>query len=259
MPFFKKSTRREFLVAGSSAALAAATTAVSAQTEAPGQCATEEPAPAHFSAKELFEGAAQRTFSGDKATQVAMPMGGIGAGCVCLNGYGGLQDFSIRERPETTALPDGFNANSPEAAFAVLHIKGSSSVTKLVEGPFPPFKIFDQGLQGQGLRRGGFEGFPRFQKCTFKGEYPFGEAQLSDPLVPLEVKLTGWNPFIPLDDKNSGIPCVILEYTLRNTSHQPVEYEFSYHLSHLAPGCKKEEEASTNAVIPGKGVFLSNT
>ena len=166
MSFFKKSTRREFLVAGSSAALAAATTVVSAQTDAPGQCATEEPAntPAHYSSKELFEGAAQRTFSGDKATQVAMPMGGIGAGSVCLNGYGGLQDFSIRERPETTALPEGFTCNSPEAAFAILHIKGSSSVTKLVEGPFPPFKIFDQGLQGQGLRRGGFEGFPRFRK-----------------------------------------------------------------------------------------------
>ena len=260
MSFFKKSTRREFLVAGSSAALAAATTAVSAQTDSPGQCATEEPtnAPAHYSSKELFEGAAQRTFSGDKTTQVAMPIGGIGAGSVCLNGYGGLQDFSIHERPETTALPDGFTCNSPEAAFAVLRIKGSSSVTKLVEGPFPPFKIFDQGLQGQGMRRGGFEGFPRFQKCTFKGEYPFGEAQLSDPLVPLEVKLTGWNPFIPLDDKNSGIPCVILEYTLRNTSHQPVEYEFSYHLSHLAPGCKPDQAGTTNTVIPGKGAFLGN-
>ena len=133
-----------------------------------------------------------------------------------------------------------------------------SGITKLVEGPFPAFKIFDQGLQGQGLRRAGFEGFPRFEKCTFKGEYPFGEAQLSDSSVPLEVKLTGWNPFIPLDDKNSGIPCVILEYTLHNTSRQPVEYEFSYHLSHLAPGCKPDQSGSANTVIPGKGVFLHN-
>ena len=147
-----------------------------------------------------------------------MPLGGIGAGSVCMNGYGGLQDFSIRTRPENTALPSAFSANSPEAAFAILHIKGESGVTKLVEGPFPPFKIFDQGLQGQGLRRGGFEGFPRFQKCVFKGEYPFGEASLTDASVPLEVKITGWNPFIPLDDKNSGIPCAILEYALHNTS-----------------------------------------
>src|SRR5664279_6275711 len=160
-----------------------------------------------------------------------MPIGGIGAGSICLNGYGGLQDFSIRTRPETTAMPAEFSANSPEAAFAVLHVKGSQGVTKLVEGPFPPFKIYDQGLQGQGLRRGGFEGFPRFAKCTFKGEYPFGEAKLSDPSIPFEVTVSGWNPFIPLDERNSGIPCVILEYTLRNTSSQSGEYEFSYHLS----------------------------
>ena len=67
-----------------------------------------------------------------------------------------------------------------------------------------------------------------------------------------------WNPFIPLDDKNSGIPCAILEYTLHNTSSRAVDYEFSYHLSHLAPGCRPDQAASANAVIPGKGAFLFN-
>ena len=52
---------------------------------------------------------------------------------------------------------------------------------------------------------------------------------------------------------------MILEYSLRNTSSLPVEYEFSYHLSHLAAGCKPDMAASENAVIPGKGVFLHNT
>jgi len=255
MSLSSKSTRREFLVAGSSAALAAATAAAANAAANPDAAAVSADG---AGTEETFQSAAQRTFSGDTATQVAMPLGGIGAGSICLNGYGGLQDFAIHERPATTGLPVTFSSNSSQAAFAVLHVKGSPSVTKLVEGPFPPFKIFDQGLQGQGLRRAGFEGFPRFAKCTFKGEYPFGEARFSDASVPLEVKLTGWNPFIPLDDKNSGIPCAILEYTLRNTSHQPVEYEFSYHLSHLAPGCKQDDSGSANTVIPGKGVFLHN-
>lgn len=226
MSFSGKSTRRDFLVASSTAALAAATSAVSAQatsldTDADKVAANETTS---FASKDLYKRSEQRTFTGDAATQVSMPLGGIGGGSICLNGYGGLQDFSIHQRPETTSLPEGFSCNSPEAAFAVLHIKGSRSVTKLIEGPFPPFKIFDQGLQGQGLRRGGFEGFPRFGKCTFKGEYPFGEVHLSDSVVPLDVKLTAWNPFIPLDDKDSGIPCVILEYTLHNASHEPVAY-----------------------------------
>jgi uncharacterized protein (DUF608 family) len=255
MPLRKEPTRREFLLATSSAALAAASSAVNAPAE-PRALPEKESAP--FAASELFETGPQRTFNGDRATQVAMPIGGLGAGSVCFNGYGGLQDFSIRTRPENTAMPAGFTANSPEAAFAILRIKGSAPLTKLIEGPFPAFKIFDQGLQGQGLRRGGFEGFPRFQKCNFKGEYPFGEATLTDSSLPLEVKVTAWNPFIPLDDTNSGIPCAILEYTLRNTSTQFVEYEFSYHLSHLAPGCKPDQSASINAAIPGKGAYLTN-
>ena len=187
-----------------------------------------------------------------------MPIGGLGAGCICINGSGGIQDFSIRTRPETTALPAGFTSNSPEAAFAVLRVKGPAPVTKLVEGPFPPFKIFDQGLQGQGLRRGGSEGFPRFEKCNFRGEFPFAEIRFADQSLPIDVALIAWNPFIPLDDKDSGIPCAILEYTLHNTSSRAVDYEFSYHLSHLAPGCRPDQAASANAVIPGKGAFLFN-
>ncbi len=246
-----KPTRREFLVATSSAALAAASASLSQAQTPPKQ----EEATA-FSPAELSEAGPQRTYSGDRTTQIALPIGGIGAGTVCMNGYGGLQDFSIRARPENTALPEAFTANSPEAAFAILHIKGGP--TKLVEGPFPPFKIFDQGLQGQGLRRAGFEGFPRFSKCEFMGEYPFGKATLSDPNLPLEVTVLGWNPFIPLDDRNSGIPCAILEYTLTNRSTAPVEFEFSYHLSHLAPGCKPDQAGSRNEVIAAKGVFLHN-
>lgn len=247
----RKPTRRDFLKATSSAAIAAATPVIPAADVRGQQASTAAP-------EKLFASGPQRVYSGDRTTQIAMPIGGIGAGSVCMNGYGGLQDFSIRTRPETTALPENFSSDSPEAAFAILRTRTEPSVSRLVEGPFPPFKIFDQGLQGQGLRRGGYEGFPRFRNCVFRGEYPFGEATLSDPALPLEVKVTGWNPFIPLDDKNSGIPCAILEYTLSNPSRHPVEYEFSYHLSHLAPGCKPDQSASTNAVIPGKGAYLSN-
>ena len=252
----KEPTRREFLAAASSAALTAVTGAAGAPPALPVEQSTGTPAP--YTSADLLSHGPQRSFTGEFATQVAMPLGGIGAGSICFNGYGGLQDFSIRTRPETTALPAGFTSNSAEAAFAILHIKGTPAITKLIEGPFPPFKIFDQGLQGQGLRRGGFEGFPRFTKCIFEGEYPIGTARLTDNTIPLAVTVTGWSPFIPLDDKNSGIPCMILEYALHNPSPHSVEYEFSYHLSHLAPGCKPEQASTANAVIPGKGVFLSN-
>src|ERR1700757_2470656 len=254
----EKSTRREFLVNTSSAALAAAVPSVGIQPVSSESGLSDAPVPEHtpYSLDELLRSGSQRTFTGDKTTQIAMPLGGIGAGCVCLNGYGGLQDFSISNHPATTASPQAYA--STRAAFAILHVKKPSPVTKLVEGPFPVLKIFDQGLHGEGYRRGGFEGFPRFEKCVFKGEHPFGEAKISDASVPLQVTLTAWNPFIPLDDKNSGLPCVILEYSLRNTSQQNVEYEFSYHTSHLAPGCGDDDVKSRNTVLPGRGIFFHN-
>jgi uncharacterized protein (DUF608 family) len=254
----EKSTRREFLVNTSSAALAAAVPPAAGRAASSPSGTLDAPVREHapYSFDELLLSGAQRTFSGEKTTQIAMPIGGIGAGCICLNGYGGLQDFSISNHPATTALPEGFA--STRAAFALLHVKKPRPITRLVEGPFPVLKIFDQGLQGGGYHRGGFEGFPRFEKCVFKGEYPFGEVNLSDSSVPLQITLTAWNPFIPLDDKNSGIPCVILEYLLHNASQQIVEYEFSYHMSHPAPGCADDDAKSSNTVVPGQGVFFHN-
>jgi uncharacterized protein (DUF608 family) len=195
----------------------------------------------------------QRTFQSPNLLQIAMPLGGIGAGCICLNGYGGLQDFSIRHSPSTSAEPD--RHRPLDAGFALLHLPGEP-LTRLVEGPFPPEKIYNLGLKSQGYNGGGFEGLPRFRECIFRGEYPFGFVELSDPDIPLAVNLTGYNPFIPLDDVTSGLPCAILEYTLHNRSDRPVKYQFSYHLSHLAQ--KGIQTCARSRAVPGTGVAFWN-
>jgi hypothetical protein len=82
---------------------------------------------------------------------------------------------------------------------------------------------------------------------------------LSDPTLPLKITLTGFSPFIPLDDQNSGLPAAILEYTLENTSGRAVEFEFSYHLSHLAQRSPRPNpDPSRNTAIPGCGVYFFN-
>jgi uncharacterized protein (DUF608 family) len=196
-----------------------------------------------------------RTFDSEHLLQIAMPMGGLGGGCICLNGIGGIVDFSIRNNPNATALPDNFNFT--DAAFALLHVKGKEPITRLIEGPLEREKLYDQGLQCQGFRKAGFEGLPRFAECEFTASYPSGEVRLSDPAIPLTVKLTGWSPFIPLDDRTTGMPAAILEYQFTNTSAKPVDFEFSYHLSHLARG-QSGWNTSRNAVIDG-GIHFYNT
>lgn len=198
---------------------------------------------------------AVRSFTGGDLLQIAMPMGGIGAGTICLSGHGGIQDFAVRNRPTLSALPDGHMAR--DAAFGLLRVvRGGKSVTRLLEGPLPVEKIYDQGLQAQGYRHGGHEGLPRFRECRFHAGYPAGRVELADPSVPLAVDVVGWSPFIPLDDHNSSLPCAVLEYTFRNTSSDPAEVAFSYHLSNLANG--KRGLVQTNRRLDEIGVVMAN-
>lgn len=194
-------------------------------------------------------------YKGPNLLQIAMPMGGIGAGCICLNGYGGLQDFSIYNKPSSSAMPDGHAFR--DAAFALIHVHGTD-ITRLVEGPIPPEKIYNFGLQGQGYRGGGQEGIPRFKECEFESRYPFGKVSLSDPKIPVKVQIEGWSPFVPNDEKVSGIPCAILNYTFENTSNEPVTIDFTYNLAHPAQG--KDEANTRNRILAnGQGVCLYNT
>ncbi len=196
-------------------------------------------------------------YKGAKLLQISMPMGGIGAGCICLNGYGGLQDFSIYNKPALSAQADGHHFQ--DAAFALLHIKGKTPVTRLVEGPIPPEKIYNQGLQGQGYRGGGHEGIPRFESCEFENRYPFGVVRLKDRKLPVKVEIEGWSPFVPSDDKVSGVPSAILTYTIENTSDQTLSLEFSYHLAHMAQG-KSGDTGTRNRLLPSQqGVEFYNT
>ncbi len=201
--------------------------------------------------------------------QLAMPMGGIGAGSISLNAFGGLQDFAIRNSPNMSAVPDGHGTT--DSAFALLRVLGAgagkkaarkdsaaSGVTRLVEGPLPAERIYNMGLYSQGLRKSGHEGLPRFASARFAGAYPFGTVELRDPQVPLRVSVTGWNPFIPLDDVSSGIPCALMEYRLENPGRSVVSCELSFHLSHLMPGSGNGQAKSRAAAIPGMGVAFSN-
>jgi uncharacterized protein (DUF608 family) len=199
-----------------------------------------------------------RTFSGGDLLQIAMPMGGIGAGCICLSGNGGFQDYAIYGRPRTSAMHDGHSPR--EGMFALIHIRGDSdraSITRLVEGPLAKEKVYDQGLMGQGYRASFHAGLPRFREAAFESAYPFGRARLTDAKLPVAVDVTGWSPFIPNDDRNSSLPCAIIEYTIRNVSDRPIEVDFSFNALHAAVGTGKWKK-TRNAVIPGFGAHLYN-
>jgi uncharacterized protein (DUF608 family) len=130
----------------------------------------------------------------------------------------------------------------------------------VVEGPLPRSQYWELGLHSGGGIWGWTEGFPHFEQVKFTGAYPFGQARLRDSHVPLKVSVTAFNPFIPNDVKNSGLPAAVLEYTLSNPGKKAVSAQLAVHASHFAQVHRKKDGADTsrNAVIGGKGVFLHN-
>ncbi|MBL7112350.1 MAG: hypothetical protein ISS19_10470 [Bacteroidales bacterium] len=158
------------------------------------------------------------TYSGDHLNRVAFPLGGIGAGMVCLEGTGCLSYVSVRNKPELN--------NEPQA-FAAITIKGEKNMARVIEGPVPDWKIFGKQEAGNGLG-GTTYGLPRFDRAEFKARFPFAYVKLSDDDLPVDASITGWSPFIPGDEDNSSLPVGALEYTFQNTSGQAVDALFSF-------------------------------
>jgi len=162
-------------------------------------------------------------YSGEFLNWTAFPMGGIGAGMICLDGTGKLSHFSVRNKPEVFNEP---------YAFAAICVQGATPVARVLEGPVPPVKAFGSAGSGNGSGDKTY-GFPRFASAVFKARFPFGVVRLKDPLIPLQVEITGWSPFIPGDADSSSLPVAALEYRFKNASAQPVEAVFSFNSKNL--------------------------
>jgi len=157
-------------------------------------------------------------YAGPFNNRIAFPIGGIGAGMVCLEGTGGLSHVSVRHAMQFYHEP---------LNFAAVCVKGRSTTAKVLEGPVPNWKVFGPPRTGNGAP-GTDYGLPRFDRSTFLARFPFGTVTLADDDVPLDVTITGWSPFIPGDADNSSLPVGALEYTFSNTSAAAVEAVFSW-------------------------------
>jgi uncharacterized protein (DUF608 family) len=179
-----------------------------------------------------------RPYTGEYLDRIAFPLGGIGAGMVCLEGGGCLSHVSLRHHPEVFHEP---------LCFAALSVKGErGNLARVLEGPVPRRKpLFPWGEavvvgSGSGAPARSY-GLPRFEEARFEARFPFARVSLRHSAMPLEVDLTGWSPFIPGNADDSSLPVAALEYRFANRSERPVRAVFSFHSANFmhqlgAPG-----------------------
>ncbi len=161
----------------------------------------------------------QRTFTGAALQQVAFPLGGIGTGTVSLGGRGDLRDWEIFNRPaKGTRLP---------FTFFSLWCKpknGQADARVLERRLLPPH------VASNGLPSGSVAGIPRFAEASFTGAYPLAHIAFADDHVPLQVEVEAFNPFIPLNAEDSGLPVAIFLWRLTNPLDVPVEAAVAFSL-----------------------------
>lgn len=190
---------------------------------------------------------APRTYQGDQLQRIAFPLGGIGAGSVCLSGTGALGQWSIRNRPDLLS-------NLPMVA--VLALEGH--LDRVLEGPVPHWRIHQPwGKAFKGTGQGGEDlahGLRRCRSAAFTARFPFAQVELEQADLPVQVHLSAWSPFIPSDPDASSLPAAVLEYTIANRSAQAVRGEFAWHARNLLGGQETTAARGDGFLLRGGGV-----
>jgi len=198
------------------------------------------------------------TYDQDHLLRIALPLGGIGTGTVSLGGRGNLRDWELANRPAKGFIP---TASGVAPCFVLAaQAGGAPAVARLLEGPLDASEY--EGASGSPVPN---HGLPRFRQCSFAAAYPFGQVRLTDPDVPLIVRLEAYNPLIPGDAERSGLPFVQLRYVLHNPTPQLVTAAIAAVLPNFigADGTAGMSEARANRNIYRQegelaGLFLTS-
>jgi uncharacterized protein (DUF608 family) len=182
-------------------------------------------------------------YSGKYLDRVAFPIGGIGAGMFCMDGTGSISHLSVNNKPEIYNEP---------ICFAAITIPGLENGAKVLEAQVPEWKLYGPGGTANGAP-GKSYGLPRFETGRFLARFPFASLELEDQDIPLNVRVSGWSPFIPTDADNSSLPVGAMEYTFKNSSGKEIEAVFSWNSRNiLAEGTGRILEAKNGFTMTGK-------
>ena len=185
-------------------------------------------------------------YTKDALREISFPMGGIGTGCIGLAGNGGLVDWEIFNRPNKGG-DNGFSHFAVKASRTAETLDARvlvGDVTKDLAG------AYGHGC-GSGLTACSMQGFPHFRTCVFTGEFPVATVEFVDDSFPGKATLTGWNPLIPLNDRDSGIPAAFIEIAVTNTANETLRYD-------IAGSLRNPSQGSVNRFVQTeRGSFLT--
>jgi uncharacterized protein (DUF608 family) len=124
----------------------------------------------------VFARGQTRVYRGEHLTAISLPVGGIGAGCIQINGKAERHAWQIFNNFTHAFVPDSFLA-------VRVRTKGKEPVMRALQtSPVGPFEAM--------------------KDLSFRGEYPFGWYEFEDDKLPVKLSMETFNPLIPLNEKD---------------------------------------------------------
>lgn len=175
------------------------------------------------------------TYTGEFTSQISFPLGGIGTGSIGLAGNGRLLDWEIFNKPAKGSV-NGFTHFALRTEDEAGHIDA-----RVLQGDLPPPYMGEGGISGmgglgKGPNRGYLSGLPHFRNSEFEGTFPTATLTLSDPQAAAQVQLLAFNPFIPLNERESGLPAAFFDIEVQNLSDQELDCTLAGCLSNPLDG-----------------------
>ena len=177
--------------------------------------------------KSLYERGKPTTYkkSKNELRYIGMPVGGICCGSVYLGGDGRLWLWDIFNQNQfgviTKVLPvklPGFNLNEINNMAGALYLEPLTNVSPLQQG-------FALSIKQNGTAIVKRLHQDDWDEVTFEATYPVARITYTAKNLPLQVSVEAFSPFIPGNDKDSGLPVTIQSITIKNLSHNPVELD----------------------------------
>ena len=167
-----------------------------------------------------------KEYSGSKRNQICFPIGGIGSGCIGLDGTGRLRDWEIFNRPNKGSL-NGFSHFGVKAERDGSVIDARVMNSDLLGAHVGHYTtVPGHHGYGYGPDRKELSGVPHFRDSIFEGEFPLAKVRFVDETFPGSVTLEGFNPFIPSNDADSSIPAAFFTACIANDTAETLTYTF---------------------------------
>jgi non-lysosomal glucosylceramidase len=159
---------------------------------------------------------------------IGMPVGGINCGTVYLGGDGRLWLWDIfnknQEGIEPKVVEWSVDAQIPMVKIrprdGACYVRPSTDIRPLEQGFAIKIKY-----QGNIIIKRFHQ--DDWDEIRFEATYPVATIYYLDAKLPLEIKLTAFSPFIPLDEDSSNTPVTIQSFELKNTGTTAIEVEIA--------------------------------